>query len=124
MSRKAKKRVGHPARRTREDKRAAWRSPSRRDLEIRDLVKQLKDHAYRHPGTEGALVAPIGVTANAAAAKLSVIYELDTHEHRSAISTYLVNKIGEVIDGFNPEDYLAWRDECVENLQNKREEVM
>lgn len=103
---------GHPARVQRELAKRSQATPE--EIEVRRLNRKMWEEAQRS-SKEQALVGPIAVLAEHVAGLAAERWpELDTDEHRLAVAHYLTERLGAVIDGFDPAEYETWRERCLE----------
>lgn len=102
---------GHPSRTPRHIKRRRDAQQLRRDHAVNELLGNMRSEAMANEG-EGILASVLGSAARWAAPHIAGAHGLDGDEHRAGVAVYLTNRLSDAVDGFDRDEYLAWRADC------------
>lgn len=115
LDRPRRARRGHPARRTREDKRREWFVPQDpREVATREHNRVHREELKASPETDGILAGAIAAVARLAVEEHAKVLGVSEAEHKAAMAQMLKAKIGAAIATFDVEEYEAWRRETRE----------
>jgi hypothetical protein len=103
---------GHPARRTRRDKRQEWRQPDATEASVQYVNRVFRQKLKELHTDDGVVGAILAVGAQYIAPQIGEQHGFDSHEHHMAIAHWLNAKFGDAIRDFDPDAYLAWRKDC------------